>query len=270
MAFIASINRDEIVLDDVEAIFAGGAARGHARVWGAGEQRRLGFDFALEDAALGKVAASLGEFFAARKNEAPAPPGRFVQEKANVRLNFAVSAEGRYDDHLSYRGEGSAVLRGAEIGEVPLLGTLSELLRFTALRFTEARGNFKVEGAKLNFPEVTLRGSNSAIDAHGAYFLDRRELEFNAKIFPFQESENLIKTVVGAVLTPLSNAFEVKLTGSLAKPQWAFVMGPTNFLRSLAGGAEAGKSEATADERDAKTSRPPGNGQLPQDTSPKP
>lgn len=255
--FIATIDREEIVLDEVEARFGGGLATGHARVSGTGDQRRLGFDFALEDASLGKVAASLAEFFAAKKGEAPAPPGKFVQEKANVHLNFAASAEGRYDDPLSYRGEGSAVLHGAEIGEVALLGSLSELLKFTALRFTEARTNFKIESNKLVFPEVTLRGSNSAIDAHGSYAMDRQELEFNAKIFPFQESDNLLKTVVGAVLTPLSNAFEVKLSGTFTKPQWAFVMGPTNFLRSLVPGSDAGtKTETSSDDKDVKAAKP--------------
>jgi hypothetical protein len=262
VSFVATIDRDEVVLDDVEVLFAGGKARGHARAWGTGEQRRLGFDFALEDAALGKVAAGLGEFFAAQKGESAAAPGKFVQEKANVRLELAASAEGRYTDPLSYRGDGSAVLRGAEIGEVPLLGTLSELLKFTALRFTEARGNFKIEGNKLTFPVVTLRGANSAIDAHGAYFLDRRELEFNAKLFPFQESDNLLKSVVGAVLTPLSNAFEVKLTGSLTKPQWAFIIGPTNLLRSLAPITEATTKSDAADGKESKAARPPGNEQL--------
>ncbi|MGH7959062.1 MAG: AsmA-like C-terminal region-containing protein, partial [Opitutaceae bacterium] len=169
VSFIATLDRDDIVLDDVEALFAGGTAKGHARVWGIGGQRRLGFDVALENASLGKVAAGLGEFLAAKKNAAPAPPGRYVQEKADVQLNLSASAEGRYDDPFSYRGDGSAMLHGAEIGEVPLLGTLSELLKFTALRFTEARGNFKIENTRLVFPEVTLRGANSAVDAHGVY-----------------------------------------------------------------------------------------------------
>ena len=40
--------------------------------------------------------------------------------------------------------------------------------------------------------------------------------------------------VVGAVLTPFSNIFEVKLSGTLDKPDWSFVASPTNFLRSLA------------------------------------
>ena len=260
VSFIATIDRDDIVLDEVEALFAGGVATGHAKVWGPEGERRLGFDFSLENANLGRAAAGLNEFFAARKDEAPAPPGKYVQEKANVRLNLAASAEGRYNDPLSYRGDGNAVLHGAEIGEVPLLGTLSELLKFTALRFTEARANFQIANANVVFPEVTLRGANSAIDAHGVYTLDQRELEFNARIFPFQESEGLIKTVVGAVLTPLSNAFEVKLTGTLAKPEWAFVIGPTNFLRSLSPGTSPGaKDEPAAGEAEPKGPRASGD-----------
>ena len=232
-SFVATLDGDDVVLDDIEATFAGGAATGHARVWGRDAERRLGFDVALSDATLGQVASRLQDFFAAQKGTSAPPPGKFVQEKANVRLDFAASAEGRYNDPLSFRGDGSAALRGAEIGEVPLLGTLSELLKFTALRFTEARTNFKIESSKLVFKQFELRGANSAIDAHGEYALDKRTLDFNAKIYPFHESESLIKSVVGAVLTPLSNAFEVKLTGSLEKPQWAFAKGPTNLLRTL-------------------------------------
>jgi hypothetical protein len=270
-SFIATLNRDEVILDNIEAGFAGGAVVGHARVWGSGSERRLGFDFSLEDANLGQVAAGLGEFFAAQKGTPPSPPGRYVQDKANVRIHFAAAAEGRYDDPFSYRGEGNAVLHGAEIGEVPLLGMLSELLKFTALRFTEARANFKIEGAKVVFPNVTLRGANSAIDAHGTYALDQRQLDFNAKIFPFQESGGLLKSVMGAVLTPLSNAFEVKLTGTITKPQWAFVIGPTNFLRSLApGGEPSTRSDGTTDNtrRSPAPEAPTPNSPAPPDTKP--
>ena len=253
--FVVTLDGDDVVLDQAEARFAGGVASGHARVWGADAERRLGFDIALDDATLGALAAQLQEFFAAQKNVPPPPPGKYVQEKAGVRIDFGASAEGRYHDPLSFRGDGNVTLRGGEIGEVPLLGALSELFKFTALRFTEARSNFKIEGPKVVFPKVELRGANSAIDAHGEYFLDKRTLDFNAKVFPFQESESIIKSVVGAVLTPLSNALEVRLTGSLEKPEWVFVRGPTNFLRTLGEGAsdaagpkppEAAESTATS------------------------
>jgi hypothetical protein len=239
VSFLATVNQDEILLEKFAGRFAGGALSGKARVWGVDDRRRLGFDLALSDASLGQVAAEVGGYFAARQGKPDAPPDKFVQEKANVRLTLAASAEGRYDDPLSYRGAGNASLAGAGLGEVPLLGTLSELFKFTALRFTEAQTNFRLEGPKVVFPEVTLRGANAAVDAQGSYGLDTRTLDFNAKLFPFQESDNLLKTVLGAFLSPLSNAFEVKLLGTLSKPEWSFVMGPTNLLRSLAPGADA-------------------------------
>lgn len=255
-AFSLKVADGNVLIENFEARFGDGIATGRAQVSGSGAQRRLGFDFALKDAALGRTAGTLADFFARLKNLPPAPPGKFVQEKAAVQLNLAASGEGDYDNPFSYRGSGNASLSGSEIGEVPLLGLLSELLRFTSLRFTEANANFKIEGNRLVFPEVKLRGANSAIDARGSYALDRRELDFNAKLYPFQESNNLLKTVVGAVLSPLSSAFEVKLSGTLDKPAWAFVIGPTNLLRSLAGGDGSDKS-APAPAPAAPASAPP-------------
>ncbi|MCC6414426.1 MAG: hypothetical protein IT582_00740, partial [Opitutaceae bacterium] len=139
-------------------------------------------------------------------------------------------------------GSGNAELSGRGLGEIKLLGLLSELLRFTSLRFNHLSTNFTVERDKVVFPEVSLTGSNSAINARGSYSLAQGELDFNARVYPFQESEFFLKTVVGAVLTPLSNVLEVKLTGELAKPKWAFVIGPTNLLRSL------GEAAATSTE----------------------
>ncbi|MEY4090039.1 MAG: hypothetical protein RJB55_2310 [Verrucomicrobiota bacterium] len=231
--FTAQVRGEEVSVEKFGAAFAGGTVTGNARLWGRGDGRRLGFNVAIEEAALGRAAGTLQAFLARRRGAPPPPPDRFVQERASIRLDVAASGEGRPDDPFSYKGDGNASLRGAGLGEVPLLGLLSELFTFTSLRFTEARGNFRIDGQKLLFPKVELRGANSAIDAHGDFTLGRNELNFNAKVFPFQESGNVLKSVVGAVLTPLSSVLEVKLAGTLEKPSWSLVMGPTNLLRSL-------------------------------------
>lgn len=242
VAFNAKLRGSEILVERFSGTFAGGTATGNARVWGQGAGRRLGFNAALEGAGLREASDVLQSFLARRRGAPPPPPGRFVQERASLQLNVAASAEGGYDDVFSFRGDGNAVLQGPGLGEVPLLGLLSQLFTFTSLRFNEARGNFRIDGPKLLFPKIELRGANSAIDAHGDLTLGRNDLHFNAKVFPFQESGNVLKSVVGAVLTPLSAALEVKLTGTLDKPEWAFVMGPTNLLRSLTeGGTDPAK-----------------------------
>jgi hypothetical protein len=234
LAFTGTLRDDALTLDRLDLGFAGGVATGRAKVWGTGTNRRVGFDYAVKDASLGR-AISIVENYAATLRGAPPPtPNRFLAAKSNVRLALAVSAEGAYDDPYSYHGEGSATLDGPSLGEVRMLGLLSELLSFTSLRFTAVHANFKLDGPSLAFPDLSVTGANSAITGRGIYALDRRTLDFNAKIYPFQESRAFLKSIVGAVLTPFSNVFEVKLTGPLDHPAWAFAIGPTNFFRNLA------------------------------------
>jgi hypothetical protein len=257
VSFVAAVHDEDVTVENIEARLAGGAALGRVKVAGAGKDRRLGFTLTLQDASLGQLVGVVQHYIAELDHRPPTPPGKFVQEKANVRLDLAAVAEGRYGEPYGLVGDGSVALRGEEIGEVPLLGMLSSLLKFTALRFTSGNAKFKLNNAKIEFPEVALRGANSTIDAHGEYALDRKELDFKAKVFPFQESNNILKSVVGAVLSPISNVFEVKLTGTLEKPEWAFVMGPTNFIRSLA--PENAESAKPADSTHPGPSGAPGS-----------
>lgn len=244
LAFNGTLRDDTLTLDRLDLDFAGGSATGRAKVSGTGAQRRVGFDYALKDASLGRAISVLETYVARRKNTPPPAPNRFLAEKSNVRISLALSAEGASADPYSYHGEGSATLDGASLGEVKLLGLLSELFSFTSLRFNAARANFKINGPRLEFADVGLTGSNSAIVGSGSYALDARSLDFKAKIYPFQESSLFLKSLVGAVLTPFSNVFEVKLTGSLEHPAWSFVMGPTNFLRNLTAPASPANAPA--------------------------
>lgn len=233
VSFVADVADTEIKIDQLEAEVAGGSLTGRARLWGAESDRRLGFDASLRGASLGRAVRTVSDYSALRRGEPPAGSDQILPGKNEVRLDLALSAEGRFDDFYSYQGAGNATLEGPELGEIRLLGLLSDLLNFTALRFTSARADFHLEGRKVVFPNVNVTGANSAILAHGDYWLDRHQLDFNARVYPFQESKSLIQSVVGAVLTPLSTVLEVKLTGPLEQPTWAFVIGPTNLLRSL-------------------------------------
>lgn len=232
LSFDARLRDTELDLPRVEAEVAGGVLSGHARAWGIGADRRLSFDATVRGANLGDAVSAVSAYTALRRGAAQASSEKFLLGKSDVKLDAALVAEGRFNDPFSYHGTGHAQLAGAQLGQIRLLGLLSELLNFTALRFTAARADFKLEGPKLIFPNVSVTGANSAIEAHGDYALDRRRLDFNARVYPFQQSRSLL-SVVGVVLAPLSTALEVKLTGPLDQPNWAFVIGPTNLFRSL-------------------------------------
>ena len=231
--FSATVQNSDVVVHQLEAGVAGGNLSGTAQVWGPDSARILGFDASLTGASLGRAVATVEQFAALRAGQPAGAREKFLPGQNNARLDLALSAEGRFEDLLSFNGTGNAMLTGAELGEVRLLGLLSELLNFTALRFTTARTHFQLKGPLILFPEVNITGPSAAIDAHGTYALDRRDLDFRGRIHPFQESESFLGSVFDTVLSPLSSVLEVKLTGPLDKPHWAFVMGPTNLLRSL-------------------------------------
>jgi hypothetical protein len=239
LKFTADYTDGNLDLRQIETGFAGGAATGKARLDGPPEARMLAFDAILNGADLARVINALDEFQLAGKPASPdRPKGRFLQRASGGRLDAALTAEGSYRQPFSYRGDGYVVITGRELGEIHLLGLLSELLNktqlsFTSLRLDAAHASFKLEGNKLAFSQVKLTGPTAAIDARGEYLLDAKTLDFKAKVFPLQESGFVLTDMLGAMLTPLSNVLELKLTGPLEKPSWAFYYGPAYLLRAL-------------------------------------
>nr|MBP6508897.1 hypothetical protein [Opitutaceae bacterium] len=242
LSFNADLQDDVLVVEPLEVGFANGVTTGKIRLAGPEAKRQLGFDLGVKQANFRDAAAIMEKFIAERHGQPPPASSNYVERNASVSLALGLSAEGALDDPFSFTGTGNAELTGQGLGKIRLLGLLSELLNFTALRFDSLRTNFTVERDKLVFPELSLTGNNAAIEAHGSYLLNRKELDFYARVYPFQESRFILKSVMGAVLTPLSNILEVKLGGSLEKPSWAFVIGPTNFLRSLFSSPSTDKS----------------------------
>jgi len=238
---------DDVKIEPITAAFAGGAATGRLEIAGAGPGRSVSFSASCTNGNLGQAIVAAEGFVAERKRSRPVAASTFLGDKANVRFTLNVSATGRFGAPYSYKGGGDAVLEGAELGKVRMLGLLSELLKFTSLRFTTARTSFKIDGARLEFPDVKVTGANSAIDAHGTYVLDRHELDIKAKIYPFGQSKLLPEVLVGAVLAPFSDVFEMRMTGSVEKPSWSLAKGPGSLLHNLAQPSQAGaKASAPA------------------------
>ena len=232
--FVADVHDDDIALSGISAGFAGGRLGGQARIRMRDGQRRLEFDGSIRDASLGQTIETVNAYTAVRAGKPAPPPSTFARDKASIRLDVTATAEGEFADLLSFHGTGEARLQGAGLGEVRILGPLSGLLSITSLRFTAARGAFQIDGPQLVFSNVTVTGANSGIVAHGTYALDRHALDFRATVNPFQQSKSLPQRFMDVMLTPLADVLAVKLTGTIEKPAWSFVNGPTSFLRALA------------------------------------
>jgi hypothetical protein len=229
-SFKLDLNDDEIDIGDVDAGFAGGNVAGSAHASGIGADRRIRFKGSLTGASLGQAAQAAEGYVVGRAPGSSVALETFAKDKSGVRLDLNATAQGRPGDLASFAGEGSVQVQGAKLGELSLLGGLSKVLRFPELRFTQARASFKIENSSINFPEMSVMGANSAIQAKGTYAIDRRALDFSATIYPFMESKSLLQ-IFNAISAPLSAVFRVRLTGSIDKPTWRLAYSPLNLLR---------------------------------------
>jgi len=213
-------------LRNIEADYAQGTVRGTAHVDTNPELKSIEFDAKLDGAKLSEAVAVAEQFIAFRMGKPLPDKGTGEDKFGGSKIQLNLKAKGRYDDLMSYKGTGDAAISGAELGQVRMFGLLSELLRFTTLRFTGATTTFSVEGSKIVFPTFQVAGRNSAIEAHGSYSLETKNLDFNAKVWPFEKSQGLVQEAMKLVLFPLSHVLEVKLTGTLGDPKWSFSNNP--------------------------------------------
>jgi AsmA-like C-terminal region len=240
--FTFDVKDDDIDVSDVEAGFAGGVATGKATLAGEGAARRLRFKAALDHASLGLAASAAEGYVVTKATKGSTALDTFAREKSDVLLDLNVSAEGQPGELGTFTGDGNVQIQGGELGALSLLGGLSRVLTVTELRFTQARAEFTIADSSLVFPDVTVIGANSAIQAKGTYSISEHVLNFSARVYPFQESKSLLQ-VLHAISAPLFAVFTVKLSGTIDKPSWSLRPFYTPGSPPRGADAKAGESE---------------------------
>ncbi|MDD3180702.1 MAG: AsmA-like C-terminal region-containing protein [Opitutaceae bacterium] len=265
---------DELRLDSYAAGFAGGTMAGKALIKGYGTTGELSFDANLKGADLARAIRGVESFAATDGTTAKSViESKFIKKGSGGKLELTLSAQGRRGTLASFKGNGTANISGAELGEVHFFGLLSQLLSglglgFTSARFDNAQAVFQLDTGRLHFSNLRVTGRNAALDAKGDYRLDAKTLDFTARLSPFEKSHALIPKVIDLVTTPLSTFLELKLTGPITKPTWAFVLGPTNLLRNLAGSEEPTDSAQKPAAALPTTTPPASSATVPQPTAP--
>ncbi|MDR1280717.1 MAG: AsmA-like C-terminal region-containing protein [Opitutaceae bacterium] len=178
------------------------------------------------------------------------------------RIDGSLKASGRLNDWAGFTGAGEASVRDAPLAQVGLLWLLSDLLNaaglgFTSLTFSDAHGVFALEGRQAKFSELKIRGPSAEVSATGAVALENGQLDFRARLHPFERTGGLLGPVADLVFSPFSTALEFQLSGTLSDPTWSFRYGLRGLFRSLTG-ANRIDTAAAADEE--KPEPPPENG----------
>ena len=220
-----------IDVSDIAAGLGGGRLTGTARSDPGPQARTISFNAALSSARMEEITAAYRDFI---QRTSPETAKEIAEGglSGNGVVNIKLEASGPASNIWEFTGTGSGSVTQAEFGRIRVLGLLSKLfegtiLNFTSFRLTDANGEFTLNGEKLAFSRFELTGPSARIRAFGNYTMPTNSLEFNATIFPFKESSMPVFGLIGLVLEPFSRALEVRLTGTLDKPQWAFAAGTT-------------------------------------------
>ncbi|OHE81499.1 MAG: hypothetical protein A3G75_16070 [Verrucomicrobia bacterium RIFCSPLOWO2_12_FULL_64_8] len=230
LRFTGQLDNDDLDLPGVEAVLAGGAVAGRARLTGPAGARKLTFQADLKGSELPGVAAALEEYqLAGQPPPAGKPPDNLHNRTAGIHVDLSLAAEGRYGEPYSFQGEGIA----SAAGQINLFG----------MQFDNARAAFKLDGNRLLLPPFKVAGRSAAIEAHGKYLLDAKTLDLTANLFPFQERSQVLTELLGFIFMPLSEVVVFKLTGRLEEPAVQPVLDPRGilktFTRPLTGGVQA-------------------------------
>lgn len=221
----------DILVRSIEADLAGGPLTGTAAVTGPQDARRLSFTGTLRQADLAGVVGTWMDYRARTAPPGTPPlPDSAAKLGNNGRLDLDLDASGPLENLYALQGQGGATVRGAELADIEMFGSLSRLLRgtflgFTSLQFADADAKFAINGENLDFSTLKLTGPFAALKGKGRYTMPSSTLGFNVVLYPFRESNSPIYMVMGTVLTPFSHAFGIHLGGTLAKPEWSLSVG---------------------------------------------
>jgi hypothetical protein len=126
------------------------------------------------------------------------------------------------DDWKSWQGYGDAQLRDGYLWEIPLFGIVSPMLN----RFNPGFGNSRVSGGAATFriADSVIHTDDLEIRAQAMRLAYRGTVDFEGRVDARVEARPLRDTwligpVVSFVLSPLTKAFEYRVTGTLSRPE---------------------------------------------------
>ena len=153
-------------------------------------------------------------------------PAGLTAQRPGGRLSIGIDAHGPITTFDAYEGVGSLRISEANLGSVRILGLLSDLMgsispKLGSLRFNETNSSFQVQRDRVFFPDMRITGRTAALETEGTYFVNSKNLDFRARLYPLGESGGAITQLFDFVLGPVSYLLEMRLTGTLRKPSWS-------------------------------------------------
>jgi hypothetical protein len=218
------IHNTHVEIPRLIAGYAGGTLRAQAVADGG----ILTVSASLADASYDDATQIFNDFLDRRSPPPPEErdPAGLTAQRPGGQLSLGVEARGPITTFDAYEGVGSLRISEANLGSVRIFGLLSDLMgtispKLGSLRFHEANSSFEIRRDRVHFPDMRINGRTAALETEGTYYVNSKNLDFRARLYPLGESGNAITQLFDFVLGPVSYLLEMRLTGTLRKPAWS-------------------------------------------------
>lgn len=152
------------------------------------------------------------------------------------------------------KADGHIIIQQAALQNITTLGGLSRTLdkiglKFTTIRLTNAEGEFSIADNVMHFPDLAISGDRTLIRASGKYGFDKGSLDMRVNIYPAEHITKTPLALLKTLTTPLGNAFEMMLFGTIDDPKYRLTVDPRNLI-----GNPVEKQRREAEAQDQATS----------------
>ena len=149
------------------------------------------------------------------------------------KLDFKLQASGHPEDFLSFEGNGSILVKDPELGDIRLLGGLTDYLGASKLplpsgsiSFNRLEAPFILNGDKLRFGNLSLSGGSALLVANGIINLSKHVLDLEARLHLLGNVSVPVLGKLMQLLDPLSAVGNIKIDGTFEDPKWSIQLRP--------------------------------------------
>ena len=145
-------------------------------------------------------------------------------------ISLSLQAEGPLSKPLQFEGTGIFHLKETKIGQISILGKISEGLKSFKIPipsdgfvFNELLLPFELNNETINFDSLSIKGPLSKVNAHGNINLSSGTLDLIAKFSPIG---NIPLPVIGNIIEltdPFTKLGVIEITGDYKNPKWKFL-----------------------------------------------
>lgn len=228
MNFEVNYTSKETLVDNINVGFARGIGEGKLKIVPENNESQLSADLRFTNLKQELAVEYLQKLWSSEQQQT------IKSNNYGGFLTLDLSAKGTLGNWTSFTGSGNISITQANLARINLFGILSQILSLTpfgigSFHLTDATSDFFIQKNVIHFPNIHIFGSTASIDAKGNFYIETQQLAFVLDISPLNKKGIPIISQAMLVLAPITQSFQMNLSGTLQNPKWETALTPLGF-----------------------------------------